>query len=168
MRYLFRELPLFFIGLLTAILPDHPIFCRIRGFLARPFFKKCGKNFQFGSRVRFMRPSDIEIGNDVFVAEGCWFNGIGGLILHDEVMFGPRCIILTSHHTFINNSVRFGPGKQAPITIGRGTWLAAHVVVKAGVTIGSGNLIAANTVVIESTPDNVLVSGVPGKIFKTR
>ena len=75
--YIFRELPLWFICTITSFLPDHPFFCKIRGWLSHPFFASCGKNFQFGSRVRFIRPSQINIGDNVYIAEGCWACGTG-------------------------------------------------------------------------------------------
>jgi maltose O-acetyltransferase len=55
-----------------------------------------------------------------------------------------------------------------PVTIGRGTWLAAHVVVAAGVKIGSGVLVASNAAVVKDMPDNVIVGGVPAKIISER
>ena len=71
-------------------------------------------------------------------------------------------------HAFKDNSVRFGGYDRAPVTIGKGTWLAAHVVVAPGVNIGSGNMVGANAVVTKDTPDNVFVAGVPAKIVCER
>ena len=51
---------------------------------------------------------------------------------------------------------------------GRGTWLATHAVVAAGVTVGKGNLIAANAVVTRDTPENVVVGGIPAKVLRPR
>ncbi|PKH03414.1 hypothetical protein CXF72_06285 [Psychromonas sp. MB-3u-54] len=156
--YLFKELPLWFICTITSFLPDHPFFCKIRGWLAKPFFTKCGKNFQFGSRVRFIRPSQITIGNNVYLAEGCWADGTAGITLEDEVLFGPYCIVVsTLHGRDETGSYRFARGKQQLIHIGRGTWLCAHTVVSAGSTIGSGCVIGANAVVTGSIENNKIV-----------
>lgn len=55
-----------------------------------------------------------------------------------------------------------------PIKIGRGSWLAAHAVVRAGVTIGSGVLVAGNAAVTKDVPDNVMVGGVSAKVIGPR
>jgi len=167
-QYVSREFPLWFIGLLTNWMPDIPLTCGLRGFLSRPFFKKCGCNFMYGSHVRFLSPHGLVIGDHVYIASGCWLGSKGEMILEDEVVIGPYCIIATGTHQFKNNSVRFAKAKRAPISIGKGTWLAAHVVVTPGVHIGSGNLVGANAVVIKSTPNNVLVGGVPAKVIRQR
>ncbi|TWT80135.1 putative acetyltransferase [Planctomycetes bacterium CA13] len=155
--YLLREIPLFLISTVTCILPDHPHFCRIRGFLARPFFKSCGRNFQFGRFVRFIRPGNLVIGNDVYIAEGSWVCGTGGCVLEDEVMLGPRCIVISTHHGRRNNSYRFAYGKMKAIHIGHGTWLGAHVTVTPGAHIGAGCLVGANSVVSGAIMPNQLV-----------
>lgn len=167
-QYVTKELPLWFIGLLTNWLPENPLTCRLRGFLSSPFFKKCGKNFQYGARVRFLAPYEIEIGNHVYIAAGCWLGGAGKLVLQDEVIIGPYTIIATAVHKFKDNSARFAGAKRAPVQIGKGSWLAAHVVVNPGVTIGRGNLIGANAVVTKDTPENVFVAGVPARVISQR
>ena len=167
-QYVSRELPLWFIGLLTNWMPDTPLTCFLRGFFSRLFFKKCGRNFQYGARVRFLAPHGIEIGDNVYIAAGCWLGGSGQLVVEDEVVIGPYTIIATAIHKFKNGSVRFGGSVRAPVKIGRGTWIASHVVVTSGATIGEGNLVCAGAVVTKSMPDNVMVGGVPAGIIKER
>ncbi|MHC5061003.1 MAG: acyltransferase [Planctomycetota bacterium] len=93
---------------------------------------------------------------------------MGGLTIEDEVVIGPYVVISTGTHGFKDNSVRFGGTVMQPVVIGRGTWLAAHTVVRAGVNIGSGVLVAGNAAVSKDVPDNVIVGGVPAKIIKQR
>jgi maltose O-acetyltransferase len=164
--YVSGELPLWFIGLLTNWMPDRPTTCRLRGLLGKLFFKKCGRNLQYGTHVRFTHPEGMEIGNDVYIAGGCWLSGGGGLVLEDEVVIGPYTIIATADHRLEHGSIRFGGAVRAAVRIGKGSWLAAHVVVTAGVTIGRGNIVGANAVVTKDTTDNVLVGGVPAKVIR--
>lgn len=164
-EYIIRELPLWFICTFSSFLPDHPIFCKFRGFLAKPFFKKCGNNFQFGSRVRFIRPSQIIIGNNVYLAEGCWADGTAGITLADEVLFGPYSIVVsTLHGRDATGSYRRARGKNKVITIGRGTWICAHAVISAGAEIGSGCIIGANVVVTGIIENNKIVKNIPPAI----
>ena len=84
--------------------------------------------------------------------------GTGGLILEDEVLFGPYCIVVsTLHGKDESNSYRFKQGKTLPIKIGRGSWLCAHSVISAGSTIGSGCIIGANSVISGNVSDNTKV-----------
>jgi acetyltransferase-like isoleucine patch superfamily enzyme len=165
--YLLGELPLWLIGLLTNWLPDNPATCRLRGVLAKPFFGACGRNFQYGSRVRFLKPRGISLGDHVYIASGCWVSGTGGLEIGDEVMFGPYCVVTTASHGCKDGSYRFGGAVPAPVKIGSGSWLAAHVVVGAGTTIGDGCVIGANAVVTKDLPDHVLAGGIPAKVIRS-
>ena len=167
-QYFFRELPLGLVEILTNWMPDGPVSCRVRGFLSRPFFKKCGKNFTYGKNVHFVGPHGIEIGDDVYLAAGCWLIGSGGIVIEDEVIFGPYAIVAAGSHKFKNGSARFAGAKRSPVKIGRGSWIAAHAMVAPGVSIGVGNLIAANAVVTHDSPPNVVMGGVPAKILKKR
>lgn len=162
------RLPMWLVGLLTNWWPDNRVTIRIRGAMLHPFFAKCGRSFTISRNVTFANPHKIEIGNDVYIATGAWLNGLGGLVIEDEVEISPYVVIDTCIHTFKDNSVRFGGSIIAPVKIGRGSWLAAHAVVKAGVKIGSGVLVAGNAAVVKDVPDNVMVGGVPAKIIGPR
>ncbi len=56
--------------------------------------------------------------------------------------------------------------EERPITIGKGCFLAANVVVTPGVTIGDGVVIGANSVVTSDIPSYSLAVGCPAKVVK--
>lgn len=159
-------LPLWFVQLLTNLLPDNRITIRLRGMLVRPFIGKCGKNLTLGSQVTLNNPQNLVVGDNVYIAKGTWLNALGGLYLEDEVVLAPYVVISTLQHVFKDGSVRFGGSTAAPVRIGKGSWLAAHVSVKCGVSIGKGNLIGANAFVVHDTPDFRIFGGVPAKDIK--
>jgi acetyltransferase-like isoleucine patch superfamily enzyme len=166
LRYQIRwGLPVWLLWLLTTWWPNNRMTIKFRGFLHRPFFKKCGRNFQMASGVMLRDTQNIEIGNDVYIAYYAWLNGMGGVTLEDEVVIGPYVTISSLTHVYKNGSFRFGGARSAPVSIGRGTWLAAHVSVSAGVCIGEGCLVAANSSVTKDVPDRMMVGGVPAKII---
>lgn len=156
--------PLQFILLITNVLPDNVLFIRLRGFLARPFFKKCGKQLGIGRHVTIYNPSQVEIGQWVYIAYGCWFSASMGVIIEDEVMFGPYNVIATSNHTKMNNSYRFGPTVGNTIVFKKGCWIGAHCTVLPGSIVGEGSVIGANTVVSGSIDASCLFAGSPGSI----
>jgi len=151
---------------LTGWMPDFwPILC-LRGFLLKPAFKKCGRNLQVQSGATIIWSSNVSIGDNVAIAANCWIQGVGGIVLEDEAGVGPFSVLETSNHMRKNGSWRFGPSSRGKITIGRGTWICAHVVITAGVTIGRGSVVGAGAVVTKDVPDNCLVAGVPAKVIK--
>lgn len=162
------DLPIWLMGMLTNWLPDNRWTIRLRGMLFKPFIYKCGKNFTIAKNVQLKSTNTLTIGNDVYIASGAWLNAMGHLILENEVVVGPYAVISTGIHTFKDNSVRKGGTLMAPVRIGNGTWLAAHVAIKAGVTVGSGVMVGANAVVTKNTPDNVFLAGVPAKVIGPR
>ena len=163
-RLLRYDLPLHFVLLLTNWLPDNVVFIRLRGRLARPFFKKCGKRLGIGRNVTFYNPSQMVIGSDVYIALGCWFSASFGVIIEDEVLFGPYNIIATSNHTRLNASYRFGKSVGGLITFKKGCWVGANCTILAKTIIGEGTVIAANTVAKGNIPDNCVFAGNPGII----
>jgi maltose O-acetyltransferase len=157
-----------FIMRLTSILPDLKLVMRLRGFLLKPCFQDCGRNFQICSGTMIIYSSKVSIGNDVYIAYNCWIQGYGGVTLEDEVMLGPSTIIASNNHTFKNGSYRFGEGIAKPIMLKRGSWTGGHVVIAAGVTVGEGAACAAGAVVTRDVPDRVVVGGVPAKVIRER
>jgi acetyltransferase-like isoleucine patch superfamily enzyme len=161
-------LPLWLVQLLTDWLPDNAVTIRLRGLLMRPFIRRCGRNFLCGRRVTLLNTDRMSIGKHVYIATGAWLNAMGGLTLEDEVVLAPYVVISTSTHGFKDGPVRFGGAHPAPVKIGRGSWLAAHAAVRAGVTVGRGVVVGANGVVTKDTPDNVILGGVPAKVIADR
>lgn len=171
MREIWRQirwaLPIWLVGLLTNWWPDNRISIRIRGFLARPFIRECGKNFALGAHVTLLNTHNLSVGDDVYIARGTWLNCMAGLTLESEVVLSPYVVISTLQHVFKDGSVKGAGSTAAPVRIGHGSWLAAHASVKSGITVGRGNLVAANAAVVEDTPDDVVVGGVPARIIKS-
>lgn len=150
---------------LTYVLPDNRFTVRLRGLIAKPFIKKCGKYLTIGADVTILNSYNLSIGNNVYLAKGGWYNALGKLTIEDEVVCGPYVVISTLRHLFYNNSVRHGGTEFQPVVIGKGSWLASHVSVSSGTEIGKGNLIASNSAVVKSTDDNSIYGGVPAKFI---
>lgn len=158
-------LPAWLIGLFTNWLPDNRIVLRLRGCLMRPFIGRCGRGFQLGAYVSLLNAHRLQVGDNVYMARGCWVNSLGGMSIEDEVALAPYVVVSTVQHVFKNRSVFQGGSIARAVHIGKGSWLAAHVAVKCGVTIGRGNVVAANACVIRDTPDYVVVGGVPATVI---
>ncbi|WP_394676739.1 acyltransferase [uncultured Sphingobacterium sp.] len=161
------DIPLHFVLLLCNWLPDNVIFLRLRGFLAAPFFGSCGKDLRLGRNLTFYNSSNMHIGKNVYIAEGNWFSCKEKIQIGDEVIFGPKSVITSSNHTYMDNSYRYGKSIARPISIQKGCWVAANCTITAGTEIGTGTLIAANSVTKGQIPSLSIYGGVPGKIIKS-
>lgn len=160
------NLPMWFIMLITSWLPDNKFVFRLRGKLASFFIKKCGRNFQIGKDVTLLNPFNLEVGNDVYIAKGCWFNALGGLKIDDEVLIAPYVVISTMQHVYKNSSFRFSGSIADKVLIESGCWIASHSSIKCGVTIGKGSLVASNASVVKDVVAHTIVGGVPAKYIK--
>lgn len=165
-RILRYDWPLHTVLWLTNGLPDNVAFLRLRGRLARPFFGRCGSTLNLGRNVSFHNPAQIFLGDYVHISYGCFLMATDRIVIEDEVMFGPYCVLVSGNHGRKNGSYRFGEAILAPIRIGKGTWLGTHAVVAAGVDLGEGCLAAAGAVVAESFPANSMLGGVPARLIK--
>ena len=151
---------------LTSALPDVQPVLKFRGALVRRCFKSCGRNFQIASGVRITFTTRLTVGNDVYIAPGCWIDGYGTVVLEDEVQLGPYSVLASSNHTKEHGSYRFGPPKTSPIRIGRGSWTSAHTTITGGVSVGQGVAVAAGAVVNKDVDDHCIVGGVPARVLR--
>lgn len=157
--------PLHFVLRFTNWLPDNVVFIRLRGRMASPFFKKCGKGLGLGRNVCFYDPSLLEIGGDVYIAYGCWFNG--NIVVEDEVLFGPYCVLASDNHTKGDQlSFRFGGNRPGTIRVSYGSWLGAHCLMVGNSCLGRGSVLAANSTLTTKTEDSVIYAGNPAKKIK--
>ena len=150
---------------LTSWLPDVTPVLKLRGLLARPAFRKCGRNLQIARNVYIAFTNRLELGSDVYLAYGSWIQAGGGITMEDEVLLGPYVVLIAGDHSLQNGSYRFGPGLRATVHLGRGCWIGAHATVIKGTTVGQGALVAAGAVATCDVPDFAIVGGVPARIL---
>lgn len=163
--YLFHDFMFSVIMFVTAILPNNIYSTKIRGFLVKPLFKSCGKNFKMAAGVRILKIGNIEVGDNVYIAHNVWINAVGKLNILDDVIISPNCVIDTSKHIYEDGKIT-NKSYYESIKIGKGSWIAANSTIKYGINIGDGCIVAANSCVTKNIPDYHMVGGVPAKIIK--
>ena len=139
---------------------------------------------QLGNRVSIgkyaiIRPSNIyggaigqglQMGNNSNIGPYNYIGCSGKITIGDNVMLAPRVSIYAENHVFDNPNITIkaqGVTKSA-VVIEDDCWIAANVVILAGVTIGKGSVIAAGSVVNEDVPAFSVVAGVPARVIKSR
>lgn len=107
---------------------------------------------------------NIHIGKNVFINFDCTFLALGGIIIEDDVLIGPKVNLITENHP-LNPKERKGLIAK-PILIKKNAWIGANATILPGVTIGENAVIAAGAVVSKDVPDNTIVGGIPAKSIK--
>jgi len=163
LRLLRYDLPMHIVLTITNVLPDNVCFLRFRGFLCGFFLGSSGKKVGVGRGVTFYNPKNISLGNDVYIAKGCWFSAGEKILIGDEVLIGPGVVVASSNHTRVSQSFRFGPMENKSIQICKGSWIGANTVITAGSKIQSGVLIGANSVVVGEINADSFYAGNPAR-----
>ena len=106
----------------------------------------------------------IQIGKNVFINHACTFLDLGGIIIEDDVMIGPKVSIITENHP-VNPKERKMLDLKSVI-VKRNAWIGANATILPGVIIGENSVVAAGSVVTKNVPANTVVAGIPAKIIK--
>ena len=107
----------------------------------------------------------ISIGKNVFINHACTFLDMGGIIVEDDVLIGPKVNLITENHP-LNQSNRKSLICK-PIVIKRNAWIGAAATILPGVTIGENAVVAAGGVVSKDVSANTIVGGIPAKFIKS-
>lgn len=137
----------------------------------RKRLKNCGKDVVFCSGIKFHRPKNISIGNNVWIGEKARFSGDGGgIIIGNNVSFAPEVVIWSSNHNYCNPTLLpFDKTLVSKQTIIKdNVWIGVRACITPGVIINEGAIIAMGAVVTKEVPKGAVVAGNPAKIIKYR
>jgi acetyltransferase-like isoleucine patch superfamily enzyme len=131
---------------------------RSRGVIA------AGDDLALGGRFGAVVLSCVEgatlmMGDRVTINYGSFIGAATEVVIDDDVMVGPYCVIADSEGTVARRY-------DNPVFIGANVWLAARVVVRPGAHIGAGAVIAAGSVVEGTIPPNAVASGCPARVLR--
>ncbi len=140
---------------------------RFRGGLYALMMQKCGKNFQVTSSVIINSLARLQVGDHVYIAHNSVIMGTN-IIIENEVLIGPNCVISSSNHTLSSSSFRFGPLKEKGVLLKQGSWVAANCSVVGGSELPEKSILAAGSVLTQKfTEAEMVYGGVPAKKIGT-
>lgn len=105
----------------------------------------------------------LDIGERVFINQGCTFLDFAGIRLGDGVMVGPKATFITMGHP-VDPEERHRFLTGAAIDIADNVWIGAGATILPGVSIGRDAVVAAGAVVADDVPAASLVAGPKGTI----
>jgi acetyltransferase-like isoleucine patch superfamily enzyme len=110
------------------------------------------------------KKNKVKIGNFTQLNPFTVIYGGSGVVIGDNVMIAPHCMIASGNHDFKQTQfpMRFaGTLSKGPIIIEDNVWIGANCTITDGVKIGKESVIAANSVVTKDVEPWSMMSGVP-------
>jgi acetyltransferase-like isoleucine patch superfamily enzyme len=112
----------------------------------------------------------LKIGNNVGIAQNCFIQVRGEVIIEDNVIFGPNVSIFSENHLYDDNNIpisKQGVSRKG-VRIENGVWIGTRAVILDGVVVGKNSIIAAGSVVNKDVLPYSIVGGIPAKLIKMR
>ncbi len=103
---------------------------------------------------------NIVIGQQCVINRNCYLDGLGGIIIGDQVNISSHTLLITGSHDPKSKDLA---GYTLPINIEDYSWLCTRSTILAGVTVGKGAVVAAGSVVTKSVEPFTIVAGVPAR-----
>lgn len=141
---------------------------RIRYWVCKGMFAKCGKNVNVEHGADVGSGRQIEIGDNSGIGVNCF---VMRAIIGKNVMMGPDCFIVPLNHAFSDLSrpmMEQGCTASEPVCIGDDVWIGAKSIIMPGVKIGDGAIIGAGAVVTKNVPEYAIMGGNPAHIIRFR
>ncbi|MDD4646454.1 MAG: acyltransferase [Bacteroidales bacterium] len=109
----------------------------------------------------------LVIGNGVGIAQNCFIQVRGKVVIGNDVIFGPNVSIFSETHNFTDPDipVKLQGETRKGVIIEDGVWIGAGATILDGVTVGRNSVVAAGAVVTRDVPAGAVVGGVPARIL---
>lgn len=110
----------------------------------------------------------LTIGDNVGIAQNCFIQVRGKVLIGNDVIFGPGVSVFSENHNYsdIEKTIREQGETRIGVTVENGVWIGSRATILDGVTVGHNSIIAAGSVVNNSVPPFSIVGGVPAKVIK--
>jgi carbonic anhydrase/acetyltransferase-like protein (isoleucine patch superfamily) len=113
-------------------------------------------------------PPIVTIGDRCLLGKGIGVVGHERVEIGDDVFTGHFVYITDQNHGYEDLSLPIGVQlwRNAPVSIGAGSWLGHGAVVLPGTRVGAHTVVAAGAVVSGEHPDNCVLAGVPARVVR--
>lgn len=130
---------LLFQGSILGLLPSPLKVAVLRAFGAR-----IGQGVVIKPRVNIKYPWFLEIGDHVWLGEGCWIDNLCLVRIGRDSCISQDAYIFTGNHDWNDPLFRFF---SRPVHIGAGCWIGARATVCPGAVVRPGDVVGAGLVV---------------------
>ena len=149
--------------------PLGPLGRAARSWACASLFDSLGRETNVDKGVYFGSGAGVSLGDRSGI--GAESMVLGSVSIGDDVMIGPRCVMVSHEHCF-EDSERLmntqGMAPDRPIRIGDDVWIGVGATILPGVRVGDGAVVAAGSVVNRDVPPLAVVGGVPARVLTYR
>jgi len=135
------------------------------------FAKRFGRNIELGSGGRFIRPSEIFLGDNIYIAPKFHISA-RNLRIGNNVLIGPNLFLECDDHIFNNVGKTIWSTKNerniGNIIIENDVWIGGNVTILKNTQIGEGAIIGAGSIVTKPVPPYTICIGSPCRPMKVR
>lgn len=138
---------------------------RIKIFLLKVFGAKLGVGIVIKPRVNIKYPWNLEIGNHVWIGEGCWVDSLAKVTIGSNVCISQDAYLLTGNHNYKDPAFEL---ITQEIVIDDGVWVGAKSVVCPGSVMKKKSILAVGSVLSGNTEVSGIYQGNPAKLVRQR
>lgn len=136
------------------------------------YSKRMGRDNRLGPGGRFIRPQEISLGDNIYIAPNFHISA-RNLKIGSNILIGPNLLLECDDHTFRNVGKTIWETYQEErnigfVTIEDDVWIGGNVTILKNVVIGEGCIVGAGSVVTKSLPPYSVSFGVPCRPVKSR
>jgi len=105
-----------------------------------------------------------------YIGPHSYWSAKGGIVLGNNVIFGPRTTIWTYNHN-LHSDIAIPYGGEdilGSVQVCDNVWVGLGTIILPGVTIGEGAVIASGAVVTKDIPSCKIVGGNPAEVISER
>jgi acetyltransferase-like isoleucine patch superfamily enzyme len=110
----------------------------------------------------------VTIGDRCLLGKGIGIVGHERIEIGDDVFTGHYVYVTDQNHGYEDLALPIGVQlwRNAPVSIGSGSWLGHGAVVLPGTRVGAHTVVAAGAVVSGEFPDRCVLAGVPARVVR--
>ncbi|WP_163710553.1 WcaF family extracellular polysaccharide biosynthesis acetyltransferase [Mangrovibacterium lignilyticum] len=137
----------------------------IKRFLLTLFGAKIGSGFIIKPTVRIKFPWKLEIGDHVWLGEGCWIDNLDHVKIGSNVCISQGALLLTGNHDYTIPSFEY---RNAPILLEDGVWIGARSVVCPGTVCRSHSILTVGSIATKEMEAFTIYQGNPAVAVRRR
>lgn len=140
-------------------------FYGLRNSLLRAFGAKIGEGVRLYPSVDIFFPWNLEIGDEVTIADRVQLYSLGKIIIGAGTMISYGAHFCAGSHDYTAVNL---PLLKPAVRLGRGVWVCAEAFVGPGVEVGDFSIIGARAALFKSFEPCSIIGGNPAKRIKER
>ena len=135
------------------------------------FSKRMGKNNRLGPKGCFIRPREIYLGDNIYIAPKFHISA-RNLRIGSNVLIGPNLLLECDDHLFLNVGKTIWETRNSRnigfVTIEDDVWIGGNVTILKNVIVGEGSIVGASSLVTKPLPPYTICVGSPCRPLKVR